>query len=53
MNQNFEIIFRQDEERKMHLTIDGVNFYELEKDLVRREPLARTTTSINMNGQIK
>ena len=33
--------------------INGINFYKLEEAPVRREPLARTTTSINMKGQIK
>ena len=36
------------------MTINGVNFNEFTEMQVReKEPLARTTTSINMNGQIK
>ena len=35
------------------MTINGVEFDDLPQAIVRREPLARTTTSINMNGQIK
>ena len=38
----------------MHImTINGVEFNELPQAHVSREPLARTTTSINMNGKIK
>ena len=35
------------------MTINGIHFNELPVALVNRETLARTTTSINMNGQIK
>ena len=35
------------------MSINGVEFDDLPQAIVRREPLARTTTSINMNGQIK
>ena len=35
------------------MTINGIHFNELPVALVKRETLARTTTSINMSGQIK
>ena len=35
------------------MKINGSRFDELSEALVRRETLARTTTSVNMNGQIK
>ena len=35
------------------MTVNGIEFNELPEDLLRREQLARTTTTIKMNGQIK
>ena len=35
------------------MKVNDVEFNELPDALIRREPLARTTTLINMNGQIK
>ena len=35
------------------MAVNGVNFNELPEAIVRREPLARTKTTINMNGHIK
>ena len=53
MDQNLEIFIGETSEGKKFIEIDGINFDELPQAPVRRESLARTTTSINMNGQIK
>ena len=51
MGRNLEIFFKEDDHRNIQMNINGVKFYELTEIQVReKEPLARTTTSINMNG---
>ena len=50
MDKNLEIFVGLDSEGKPCIKINGISFDELPEEPVRREPLARTTTSINMNG---
>ena len=50
MSQNLEIFFGHTNEGKPFVEINGINFDELPEAPVKREPLARTTTSINMKG---
>ena len=53
MDNDLEIFFGQDEQQKHYMTINGASFHELPEALERREALARTSTSIDMNGLIK
>ena len=53
MDEDIEIFIGESNQGKPSIKINGVNYDELPKAPVRREPLARTTTSINMNGKIK
>ena len=47
MNKNFEI------SSNSGIKINGVNFDELPDAPVKREQISRTTTSTNLNGQVK
>ena len=53
MDKDLDIFFEEANEGLPRIRINGVYFDELPEAPVRREPLARTTTSINMNGKIK
>ena len=45
--------YSEQDEIKYYLLVNGLDFNELPEATVRHEPLARSTTSINMQGHKK